>query len=127
MIVFNLTDNPLQFHGKTIPANGGSVDIKGLKFIPDRDRKLEKDRVLAFGFLPRWFLVQQELKRLAAQVADAKKGVDALAAVIQPVLKEVDKHTHPMTPTLPDLKVTVTPVTIESKPSKFEKKKQNSD
>ena len=53
MRVFNLTQNPVDFHGKLIPPDGGSLDFPDLdKFIPNADKRLEKDGMIALGYLP---------------------------------------------------------------------------
>ena len=65
MLVFNLQNYVLDFHGKKIPADGGSLNFTELDppgFIPDRDRKLESDKIIAFGKLPYWWALEQELK-----------------------------------------------------------------
>lgn len=60
MKVYNLTNMPIDFKGKTIPPNGGFVEYPMLGgFIPDRDRELEKNKVLSFGELPVWWRLQQ--------------------------------------------------------------------
>ena len=71
MLVYNLLNQPLDFKGRTIPPNGGSVDFPGLAFIPDRDRELEKGRVLAFGSLPYWWLQQQAAKNSSVPVTES--------------------------------------------------------
>lgn len=56
MRVYNLTpDTEIDYRGHRIPPNGGFADLRDLTFLPDRDKQLEKDRVLAFGALPPWF------------------------------------------------------------------------
>lgn len=51
MRVFNLTDQRVDYKGRTIAPYGS--DEFDLSFIPDRDRGLEKARILAFGALPK--------------------------------------------------------------------------
>lgn len=51
MRVFNLTGQTIDFRGVSIPAYD-SRDIE-ISFIPDRDRVLEKNGILAFGALPK--------------------------------------------------------------------------
>lgn len=51
MRVFNLTDQPLMYGGRTIPPYG-SEEVS-LDFIPNRDLALQKAGVLSFGSLPR--------------------------------------------------------------------------
>jgi hypothetical protein len=63
MRVYNLSDKEVTYRGRPIPANGGHLDYPGLSFIPDRDRKLETKRVLAFGSLPAWFEREQATKQ----------------------------------------------------------------
>lgn len=64
MLVFNLTAQELNYKGRKIPPNGGSLNYSELDkgFIPDRDRELEKKKVLAFGSLPYWWNLQQKMK-----------------------------------------------------------------
>lgn len=53
MRVYNLTDKPLDFRGRVLPANGGSTTFPELDgFVPDRERQLEKAGVIAIGSLP---------------------------------------------------------------------------
>jgi hypothetical protein len=73
MRVYNLTDKPLDYRGRTIPPSGGFVDFLDLAFIPDRDLKLQSDRVLSFGRLPTWFETQQRIRRVAV-LADEVTG-----------------------------------------------------
>lgn len=70
MRVFNLTKKDLHFMGRVIPANGGSVELD-MEYIPDRDLKLQENKVLAFGELPAWWKLQKEVE-LAEQVKKAK-------------------------------------------------------
>jgi hypothetical protein len=53
MRVFNLTDQRVDYRGKLIPPYGS--EEYDLDFIPDRDRQLEKAKMLAFGALPKWW------------------------------------------------------------------------
>lgn len=64
MLVFNLTAQELNYKGRKIPPNGGSLNYPELDkgFIPDRDRALEKKKVLAFGSLPYWWKLSQKVK-----------------------------------------------------------------
>lgn len=60
MRVYNLSKQPVDFHGHTIPPNGGSAEYPGLeKFLPARDRKLEEQKILSFGILPTWWVQAQ--------------------------------------------------------------------
>lgn len=71
MRVYNLSNKEVTYKGKRVPPNGGSVEITGLSFIPDRDRALETAKILAFGKLPNWWHVEQALKTTV--VADVLK------------------------------------------------------
>lgn len=74
MLVYNLTPKTLLFMGRPIPPSGGSRDYPELDnggFIPTRDLQLEKDKVLAFGKLPYWWTLEQEVK--AMPVPEAPK------------------------------------------------------
>lgn len=53
MRVFNLTDQRVDYRGKLIPPYGS--EEYDLDFIPDRDRQLEKSKMLAFGAIPKWW------------------------------------------------------------------------
>lgn len=67
MRVFNLTDKPIEYRGRAIPANGGSLEYADLSFIPNRDMRLVEKRVLSFGDLPNWWVSQRaEKQRVAA-------------------------------------------------------------
>jgi hypothetical protein len=78
MRVFNLTALPVDFHGHTIAPNGGSAEYPELdKYITTRDRKLEADKILSFGFLPSWWSEQQVLaqkKEAIFEVPDVIEG-----------------------------------------------------
>ena len=51
MQVFNLTNQPVDYRGKLIaPYGSAEFDIR---FIPERDLKLESAGILSFGTLPR--------------------------------------------------------------------------
>lgn len=65
MRVYNLTDRPIEYRGRTIQPSGGFVEFHDLTFIPDRDLKLQTDKVLAFGVLPTWFETKQRIRRVA--------------------------------------------------------------
>jgi hypothetical protein len=56
MKVFNLTDKPIEYRGRSIPSSGGSLEYADLSFIPNRDMRLVEKRVLSFGDLPSWWL-----------------------------------------------------------------------
>lgn len=84
MRVFNLTKQQVEYRGKIIPAEG-SLDL-GITFIPDRDRMLEKMRVLAFGELPSWYVLQRQVDESRqvmpvklTVVEDVQAPVEALA------------------------------------------------
>lgn len=68
MKVYNLTTSDYTYKRVIIPANGGCVDIP-MDFIPNRDLKLQKAGVLAFGALPKYWtpakpVVAEEVKPL---------------------------------------------------------------
>jgi len=86
MKVFNLTNHPLDFHGRVIAPNGGSLDYPELDaFLPSRDKKLEELRYIAFGFLPTWWKKQQEKKpqvphkRVTLKLSDDVKVFDSVS------------------------------------------------
>lgn len=81
MLVYNLTEAELNYKGKKIPPNGGSVNMPDLTFIPDRDRALESSKVLAFGKLPKWWTIEQALKAAAAAPAPKVAAVVAQPGV----------------------------------------------
>ena len=67
MKVFNLTDKPIEYRGRSIPANGGSLEYADLSFIPNRDMRLVEKRVLSFGDLPNWWLsMRAEKQKISA-------------------------------------------------------------
>ncbi len=68
MNVYNLTEFDLSYKDRTIPPNGGFLEYD-LSFVPDRDRYLEKMKILAFGELPKWWSFKQP-KVAVATVAD---------------------------------------------------------
>lgn len=73
MLVYNLTSKPIHYRGRPIPPNGGSRDYQDLDdggYIPNRDLKLETDKVLAFGKLPDWWAAQQAMKAAEVPKAD---------------------------------------------------------
>lgn len=102
MKVFNLREHDLKFHGQTIPANGGSVELRDLDtFVPDRDRRLADEKVIAFGSLPRWWkpvshapFNVQPIKVAAIEEAVAKKDeeMEAPASPKPAGLKELPRH-----------------------------------
>lgn len=56
MRVHNLTKKDLEYRGKVIKANGGFIEINIPMPLPARDKKLEDNKVLAFGLLPSWWI-----------------------------------------------------------------------
>jgi len=87
MRVFNLTKNPIDFHGRTIPPDGGSLDYPEISnFLPLRDRKLEEQKVLSFGALPLWWRMEREaahwetLPRPVPRVEEVKEDIPSLVA-----------------------------------------------
>lgn len=73
MRVFNLTEKPLDYRGRTIPPDGGYLDFPDMDFIPDRDLRLQQERILSFGRLPHWFETQRRIRRVA-DLADEVTG-----------------------------------------------------
>lgn len=69
MRVFNLTQYEVDYKGRKIPANGGSLDYPTLTFVPSRDLELEAAKVLAFGALPAWWNMEMALKDTAEAAA----------------------------------------------------------
>jgi hypothetical protein len=59
VLVYNLTPTEVTYKGRRIPPNGGSLEYQDLTFIPTRDLELEKSKVLAFGSVPHWWIVQK--------------------------------------------------------------------
>jgi hypothetical protein len=58
--VYNLTDQPLEYRGRTLPPLGGSFDFQELdSFVPDRDKELAKNKVVSFDTLPQWWKDQR--------------------------------------------------------------------
>jgi hypothetical protein len=66
MRVFNLSSKTIDYRGKHISPGGGYEDYPDMTFVPDRDLALESSRVLAFGKLPNWWLVEKSLQAAPA-------------------------------------------------------------
>lgn len=89
MVIFNLTDKPLNYRGVVLAPNGGSYDFKDMSFIPNRDLELVSKKVLAVGHLPQWWLDEravrahhaQEAMRQAAAAKKTERTVDPVLAV----------------------------------------------
>lgn len=61
MRVYNLTRSVIDYRGKILQPNGGSEEYPELNgFIPNRDLKLQEEKVLAFGVLPMWWQKESE-------------------------------------------------------------------
>jgi hypothetical protein len=90
--VYNLTDKDLLFHKKSIPPNGGSQNYPELDppkgFIPDRDRELEKKKVVAFGTLPYWWKLQQSVKKGPLTRAQVEARDDIRIEKLEKQIKE---------------------------------------
>lgn len=57
MKVWNTSATPIEYRGKTIPPGSG-LEFN-MDFVPNRDLKLQSDRVLFFGeALPLWYVLQ---------------------------------------------------------------------
>lgn len=83
MKVFNLTDKPIEYRGRSIPANGGSLEYADLSFIPNRDMRLVEKRVLSFGDLPNWWLsLRAEMARKPAPKPAPTKAKPAEKAYV---------------------------------------------
>lgn len=77
MLVFNLTDRVVDFHGKHLSPSGGSAEIPELDGnINNRDKALGAAKVIAFAELPSWFVSRKDTAR-KAKMAAAKKIEDA--------------------------------------------------
>jgi hypothetical protein len=82
MRIFNLTPaTEIEFRGRMIPPNGGFVDIP-LSFVPNSDRILERDGLLAFDELPAWFIEKRKLAEALHQKALEEQARAAEAAVM---------------------------------------------
>jgi hypothetical protein len=95
MRVFNLSSQFVDYRGRNIPPNG-YYDFPGLTHIPDRDRALERSRILAFGKLPQWWLLEQELKLVPEQaksVTDQPKPL-AVAKRLEDVVVASEETTE---------------------------------
>lgn len=74
MRVYNLTSTALEYRGKRIPP-GDFLEFPVLdKFLPDKDRALVQNRIIAVGSLPSWYT---QMKALEAQRQDRASGVTA--------------------------------------------------
>jgi hypothetical protein len=85
MLIYNLTEQVLEYRGRLIPPHGGFIDLP-LTFIPDRDRKLEEAKKMAFGRLPKWWHLEQELKTVLPPAPPPRKSLpvsDEVVAVEQ--------------------------------------------
>lgn len=90
MRIYNLRTEIIVYRRRSIPANGGYVDFPELTFIPDRDLQLATDKVLSFGSLPQWWVVEQEMKRprMAAKATEPKSVPLPLPKKVEVTLKE---------------------------------------
>lgn len=89
MRVFNLTSHDLDFHGVTIPSNGGSWEIPALdKFISNRDRAQEKNGTISFGKLPVGW--KPKVAKPAAPPAEPKPAPKAEAKAEPKAEKKAD-------------------------------------
>lgn len=70
MLVFNLTDRPIAYRNRTIPPEG-QFDFKDMDFVPDRDKALEKSKILSFGSRPSWWRSSKPAALTVAQVEAA--------------------------------------------------------
>lgn len=87
MLVFNLTDRPIAYRNRTIPPEG-QFDFKDMEFVPDRDKALEKSKILSFGSRPSWWRSSKPSALTVAQV-EATKVRPVEAAIVLPVTDEV--------------------------------------
>ena len=83
MRVYNVSSKVISYRGKDL-FPGASINFPELdEFLPDRDKELEKKKLLAFGSLPNWYLIDKETK---AQKA-AAKPVPAATEDSKPVFR----------------------------------------
>lgn len=68
MLVFNLTNKPIVYRDRTIPAEG-SFDYRDMGFVPDRDKALAKANILAFGSRPPFWQSSQPAPMSTAAAA----------------------------------------------------------
>lgn len=98
MLVFNLTHSPISFRKRVIPPNGGSLEFPELnEFIPDRDKALEKAKVLSFGSLPKWWVSKKKEEAAKAAVKPALKNAlvsisDSVEVQDKPSYKQTESH-----------------------------------
>ncbi len=90
MLVYNLTDRDVCYMGRVIPPHGGFVDVHGLKTVPDRDRRLEQQKILSFGFLPLWWTVEQQRKRATAPAKPPQPPAPPPPAAAEPAPAPVE-------------------------------------
>ena len=92
MLVFNLTDKPLNYRGILLGADGGSHDFRDMEFIPNRDLLLERKRVLAFGTLPDWWIHARHAKNLEMhkKLKEAKESKEKYVPVLPTPPKAVE-------------------------------------
>jgi len=72
MMVYNLTESPIVYKGKTILPKKGA-EFADLLAVPARDQALEKAKLLAFGALPAWWVNAQPKPMTVSQVAKLQK------------------------------------------------------
>jgi hypothetical protein len=103
MLVYNLTEQPLTYRKRSIPANGGSFNFRDLRVVPLRDQKLAQgpNAVLAFGSLPAWYLAKQEQKAKAHMAARAQAKASPPPAMAAAPVKKAPAATPPTPPADP--------------------------
>lgn len=89
MRVYNLTDGVIIYRRRPIPSRGGSLEYSDLTTVPDRDRRLEEKKILAFGSLPKWYLEKQAAP---TEVKAADKVVVADKVTISTESSKEDKQ-----------------------------------
>lgn len=94
MRVFNLTEKPLDYRGRTLPPSGGFLDFPDMAFIPDRDMRLQTEKVVAFGRLPTWFETRQRIRR----VADLADQVSLTSLELPTLDQEEEAQPEPVGP-----------------------------
>ena len=100
MLIFNLTTQPLNIHGKVITPNGGSVDFPDLTPTA-RDQHLQASKVIAIGALPEgWKPMTLGKKAVPAGVMKSvganPRGVTGISVKGRPVTTTATGKTVPV-------------------------------
>ena len=85
MKVWNTSSTPLEYRGRLItPGDGLEFTID---FIPDRDLKLQKDKLLSFGEeLPLWYTLQKSVSYTSPPTPAAAEPV--ATTPVEPVARK---------------------------------------